>query len=143
MGRLRPRERSVFLSVEGRGCSSDKKDETEPDQKVETQEKADSQTAPSEGEVPEATPGPDRTSHGPPQELLDACTGMGEGDACSVTVTGGMEIEGTCKTIRSGDLACMPQPRPGKPVQMTQPDEDVGKTDGDQNDSDADTGENK
>ena len=125
------------------GCSSDKKDETEPTQKTDTEETVDSKTAPSEGDVTEATPDPGRKSHGPPQELLDACTGMGEGDACSVTVTGGTEIKGACKTLSSGDLACMPQPRLGKPTQMTQPDEDVGKSDGDQNDSDADSAENK
>ncbi|MEQ9619802.1 MAG: hypothetical protein RIG61_11615 [Deltaproteobacteria bacterium] len=128
----------LFVSVlVTSGCTSDKKDGTEPAQKTDTEVTTDLETATPEGSVTEPTPGPERTSHGPPQELLDACTGMVEGDSCTVTVTGGREIQGACKTLRSGDLACMPQPRPGKSMQQrTEPDDNIGEPEAVPDDSD-------
>lgn len=98
------------------GCSSSNNEEeevvTEETVEVEVQE-----TPAAETTEAEASPTPDGTVRsGPPQEVIDACVGLNEGDDCTVTLTNG-SMTGACKTVRTGDLACMPKARPGKPVQ--------------------------
>jgi hypothetical protein len=96
----------AFVTV---GCSSSNNEE-EAEVTEETVE------AP---ETTEAEPSPtsaDTVRSSPPQEVIDACVGLNEGDDCAVTLTNG-SMTGACKTVRTGDLACMPKARPGKPVQ--------------------------
>jgi len=98
------------------GCSSSNNEEeaevTEETVEVEVQE-----TPAPETTEAEASPAPDGTVRpGPPQEVIDACVGLNEGDDCTITLTNGT-MTGTCKALRTGDLGCMPKPRPGKGVQ--------------------------
>lgn len=93
------------------GCSSSEKKE-EP----EVTESTEVQKAPAdEGETGAATtPAEEKPVKrtGPPQVVIDACAGLGEGDDCTIKISQG-DVEGTCKKVRSGDIACMPNPRPG------------------------------
>lgn len=56
--------------------------------------------------------------HGPPQEALDACSGLAESDACTVSL-GEHTLQGTCRASSGPDggaLACAPKgPPPGGP----------------------------
>lgn len=45
---------------------------------------------------------------GPPQEMVDACSGKAEGEACSFTSPRG-EVPGFCAASNIGVLACRPQ----------------------------------
>lgn len=98
------------------GCSSSNKDEeaevTEETVEVEVPETPAAETTEAE---PSPTPA-DTVRSGPPQEIIDACVGLSEGDDCTVALTNG-SMMGACKKVRTGDLACMPKARPGKPVQ--------------------------
>lgn len=59
---------------------------------------------------------PPRHPHQPPREAIDACSGVSESAACTVTLHG-HTIEGTCRTPPDGkgDLACLPNRPPGPP----------------------------
>ncbi len=48
---------------------------------------------------------------GPPQAALDACTGLTSGSACSIDTPQGT-LGGSCATVPSGDLACVPEGGP-------------------------------
>jgi len=50
----------------------------------------------------------------PPTELVEACQGKVEGDACSATLSGN-PFEGTCGTSPDGQLLCRPPGGPGMP----------------------------
>ncbi|MFL7870952.1 MAG: DUF1566 domain-containing protein [Anaerolineales bacterium] len=43
----------------------------------------------------------------PPQAALDACSGSNQGAACTVDTPNGM-LTGSCMTVQSGQLACVP-----------------------------------
>ena len=52
----------------------------------------------------------------PPQEALDACTGLSTGEDCTVNLPNGNSVDGTCYDNQAGDLVCVPegrQPPPG------------------------------
>jgi hypothetical protein len=51
-----------------------------------------------------------------PQEAVNACAGSAENDTCDYSASG-REVNGTCRSGRGGQLACMPQFR-GLPPQM-------------------------
>jgi hypothetical protein len=70
------------------------------------------------GLVAEASADGDRPAPPPiPKEAVAACTGLAEGDACTVTF-GPNAIEGTCAKTPDGILACRPNhPPPGPPPQ--------------------------
>lgn len=62
-------------------------------------------------------PGNDRPGNGPggqgpPDEAIDACQGMDEGDACSFATPRGDQVTGTCRSVREG-MACVPDNHPG------------------------------
>ncbi len=61
----------------------------------------------------DAPPGPGR--HAPPQEAIEACNGLQEGTACTVTFGDGRQLSGTCRTGPQGSAAaCAPNgPPPG------------------------------
>jgi len=51
----------------------------------------------------------------PPQEAIDACTGLTQGTACSINTPNGV-VSGTCGTPpNSSQLACMPAGGPPSP----------------------------
>lgn len=94
------------------GCSSS--DTGEEEVTEETVEVEIQETPAADMTEAESSPAPAPTrKSGPPQELIDACNGLSEGDDCSVTISSG-EFNGSCKALRSGNLACMPKPKPGK-----------------------------
>ena len=45
----------------------------------------------------------------PPQVALDACSNVSEGNACQFEGRRGDSLTGTCTTVKSGDLACVPE----------------------------------
>jgi hypothetical protein len=49
---------------------------------------------------------------GVPDEILQACAGMQEGDACTAAF-GGTEAAGSCTALGDGQLACVPEGGPG------------------------------
>lgn len=49
--------------------------------------------------------------HGPPQEAIDACTGLSEGDAVQFTTSCGEAVSGTCRQIRD-QLVAVPEGGP-------------------------------
>ena len=49
----------------------------------------------------------------PPQEAIDACVGLSEGATCQVDTPNG-QLDGTCRTVQSGVLACVPEGGPPK-----------------------------
>ena len=49
---------------------------------------------------------------GPPPEALSACEGAAEEAACSFTSPRGDEVAGSCRTVRDGDVACVPEGGP-------------------------------
>lgn len=55
--------------------------------------------------------GPPRT---PPPEAVDACDGKSEGDSCSVDTPHGT-LDGECRNVPSGELACVPDGHPPPP----------------------------
>jgi hemolysin activation/secretion protein len=94
-------------------------------QKVETQ-KAENEAVTQETPAPvQPTPAPDETSenhpmksHKLPPEITEPCDGLDVGDACTVIITGGTEINGKCvRSTVSNVLACMPQHTHHVPVQ--------------------------
>jgi len=98
------------------GCSSSNKEE-EAEVTEETVEVEVPETPAPEAKEAEPSPTPAGTvNSGPPQEVIDACVGLNEGDDCTITLSSG-SIAGTCKALRTGGLGCMPTPRPGKGVQ--------------------------
>jgi hypothetical protein len=48
----------------------------------------------------------------PPQEAIDACAGRSQNTACSFAGGNGGTISGTCQTLQTGQLACVPQGGP-------------------------------
>jgi hypothetical protein len=109
-------------------CSSDKKDEVEVEETVETE-------AVMEAATPAPAPAPESdmedTSSGTmetrpmttprirvegqvPPEIAEPCMAKNAGDSCTVIITGGRQIEGQCTETKSGQLACMPKAKPGK-----------------------------
>jgi len=48
------------------------------------------------------------THGGPPQEAIDACVGKAAGDAVTFTTPRGIEVNATCETTPSGQLAARP-----------------------------------
>lgn len=119
------------------GCSSGDKKEKEAG----VTESVEVKEAPPQKEA-EAEPETSRPT-GPPQYLIDACKDLSVGDDCSLTLPNGRgqgaserEYVGTCMKIRTGDMACMPKPRPGKKTYNPQaPDsaEDSGEEAGEAN----------
>ena len=49
-----------------------------------------------------------RHRHGPPQEAIDACAGLREGDAVQFTTPRGDAVSGTCRQIR-GQMVAVPE----------------------------------
>ena len=112
-------------------CSSDKKDEVEVEETVETEavmEAATPAPAPApesnmedsssyDGGTMEAQPTTTprlRVEGQVPPELAEPCMAKNAGDDCTVITTSGRQIEGQCTETRKGQLACMPKPKPGK-----------------------------
>ncbi|HML96524.1 MAG TPA: hypothetical protein PKC29_13960 [Thermodesulfobacteriota bacterium] len=112
-------------------CSSEKKDEVEVEETVETESVMEAATpAPAPeagmeedtssdgyGGTMEAQPttGPRMRVEGQvPPELAEPCMAKNTGDECTVIITGGRQIDGQCTETRKGQLACMPKPKPGK-----------------------------
>ena len=98
------------------GCSSNKEEKTGKTEQPAETEKVQGETPQAPEPTPAATEGPGQEvmkSHGPPPEITEPCNGLNEGDACTVAITGGREIEGTCVMTRTKVLGCMPKPRPG------------------------------
>jgi len=52
--------------------------------------------------------GEGRERRGPPQEAIDACAALVEGDACSFTGRRDKEMTGTCFAPSESTLACKP-----------------------------------
>jgi len=114
-------------------CSSDKKDEVEVEETVETEAVMEAAT-PAPAPAPESnmedsssddgyggtmeaqpTTGPRIRVEGQvPPELAEPCMAKSAGDGCTVIITGGRQIEGQCTETKSGQLACMPKAKPGK-----------------------------
>jgi len=47
-----------------------------------------------------------RGHRGPPQEAIDACEGLAEGDSCSFVI----EAQGTCESLRRSEgVVCRPE----------------------------------
>src|SRR5271167_1906199 len=99
------------------GCSCNKGEKSEKGgeaQKVEkgakTQETSKQRTPASENEQET-----DRMkSRGPPPEITEPCKGLNVGDSCTVVLSEGGDIPGSCVMSKiSNVLACMPKPRPG------------------------------
>ena len=106
---------AVFLIAAGLyfgACSSDKEEKRETVEKTETTE-VKTPAKPSSNQAPEAVESKVTKSHGPPPEITEPCNGLNKGDDCSVTVTGGAVIAGSCMKTTTGILACMPKPRVG------------------------------
>lgn len=57
---------------------------------------------------------------GPPTEALSACTGKYERSACNFETPRGM-MSGTCRTVRNGNWACVPNSRPDSATQRSLP----------------------
>lgn len=55
----------------------------------------------------------------PPQAALAACGGKYERSACIIETPRG-NLNGTCRTVRGGDLACVPDSRPDSAAQQSQ-----------------------
>ena len=56
-----------------------------------------------------------RPHDGPPPESKEACSGKNEGDSCGFTSPYRGESNGDCRTVKNGDLACVPDGgHPGK-----------------------------
>ncbi len=108
------------------GCtSSDKTEKKEDGAVTESVEKEVKEAPPEEGA--ESAPAENKRQTGPPQELVDACKDLNEGADCTILLSGGTEHPGSCRKIRTGDIACMPKPIPRK---VTTPDrESAGDTD--------------
>lgn len=51
----------------------------------------------------------------PPQEAITACVGRTQSAACSFMGGNGGTVTGTCQTVQSGQLACVPQGGPPPP----------------------------
>jgi len=104
-------------------CRSDKGENTE--KAANTESSAVATSAPSSTETPagQADEGDDKTAEGLPPEITEPCSGKNEGDACSVTITGGQEIKGTCAMTRRNILGCKPMPLVGekKPAPTSRP----------------------
>lgn len=45
----------------------------------------------------------------PPQAAIDACKGSEEGASCTMTGKNDESLEGKCKTVPSGEFACVPK----------------------------------
>ena len=45
---------------------------------------------------------------GPPQEAIDACTGLPRGSACTIDTPNG-SLSGSCSLVPSGEVACVPE----------------------------------
>ncbi len=45
----------------------------------------------------------------PPQVAVEACSNVTEGDACEFEGRRGEALTGVCATVRSGELACVPE----------------------------------
>jgi hypothetical protein len=89
-------------------CSSSKEDKTEKAGKTESVEVETPEQAPAE--TPAIKTGEGQTREGLPPEITEPCSGKNEGDPCSVTVSSGAEISGSCAMTRKNILACKPQP---------------------------------
>ena len=112
-------------------CSSEKKDEVEVEETVETEAVMEAATpAPADedsssmnegatGAQPTAEPRM-RVEGQVPPELAEPCMAKNAGDSCTVVITGGRQIEGQCRETRTGQLACMPKARPGNKDSRTQ-----------------------
>lgn len=93
-------------------CKSDKKEEVEETVEVEVE-------TPTETEAPsteaQPTPGPrGRLENQLPPEIAIPCEGKNAGDDCTVTISEGQEIGGSCRMTKIEKLACLPKARPGK-----------------------------
>ncbi len=47
----------------------------------------------------------------PPREVLDACTGLAESEACTASLRNGNTVEGTCLNNAQDQLVCVPEGR--------------------------------
>lgn len=124
---------AVIIALSGAfvlsSCSKDKEEEVE--ETVETEEVIEAATpapapqveeTPSDGAYsgsqgttetqPTAAPRV-RLENQVPPEIAEPCMAKNEGDDCTVVISSGREIAGTCKMARTEQLACMPKARPG------------------------------
>jgi hypothetical protein len=70
------------------------------------------QEQPPAGQTPQGQgQGPQQGGGQPPQEALNACIGLEQGAACTVDTPNGT-LAGSCMTVKSGQLACVPASRP-------------------------------
>jgi len=53
----------------------------------------------------------------PPAEAIEACQSQSDGDSCTMTAKGKDSLDGTCRTVPSGEFACVPNrhKKPGAP----------------------------
>jgi len=104
-------------------CSSNK--EKKAEKTANTEQSAVATPAPSSTEAPEGQTGAsDKESYGGlPPEIVEPCSGKNEGDACTVTITDGSQINGTCAMTRKNILGCKPTPGAGhqNPVSTVRP----------------------
>ncbi len=110
-------------------CRSDKEEKTEKAADTESAVVATPEPKAAEapaGDTGEVKPG---RAEGMPPEITEPCSGKNEGDPCSVTITSGAEIKGSCTMTRKNILGCMPKPIVGekKPAPgMSPTDENEG-----------------
>jgi hypothetical protein len=95
-------------------CRSDKGEKTE--KAADTESSAVATSAPSSTETPAGQTGEadKKSAEGLPPEITEPCSGKNEGDPCSVMITGGEEIKGTCAMTRKNILGCKPMPIVGE-----------------------------
>ena len=61
----------------------------------------------------EARPQGDRRGP-PPQAAIDACQGQSESADCTMVGRDDQTLEGKCRTVPSGEFACVPNDHPGR-----------------------------
>jgi len=59
--------------------------------------------------------------HCPPAAAFEACSGAGDGDACSFAGRQGEEVTGSCAALDDGSAVCVPE---GAPAPGNQPSGD-------------------
>ncbi|MBM3144786.1 MAG: glycosyltransferase family 39 protein [Chloroflexi bacterium] len=64
-------------------------------------------------------PAPGAKAAKPPREAIEACNGLGIGDACTVNLPNGDIIAGDCYSFPQGDLVCVPEGRTPPPQPLT------------------------
>lgn len=64
---------------------------------------------PTSTETPSTITGEGERREGMPPEITEPCSGKNEGDPCTVALSSGSEIPGSCTMTRKNILACKPE----------------------------------